>query len=135
MRLIPEYLIGIVTVYQEAEGEPYQGKVAVAEVIWRRTAQKFMSNGTVIGTCLRRLQFSGWNDNSPNRIRSMQVDTSDPVVNDCVHAWMEAERGSNLVPGCLHYYNPSLCDPTWARGAVVVAEIGHHRFIIPKEPT
>jgi len=27
MRLIPDYLIGIATVFQEAEGESYKGKV------------------------------------------------------------------------------------------------------------
>ena len=135
MRLIPDYLLGIVTVFQEAEGEPYEGKVAVAEVIQRRMRRKFMSDGTVVGTVLKKYQFSGFNTDSANRVRSFKIDTSDPIVNDCVRAWMEADRGSNLVPDAMHYYNPSLCDPAWARGAKVVAEIGAHRFVIPKEGT
>lgn len=129
MRLIADYLIGVVTVFQEAEGEPYEGKVAVAEVILRRTKRKFMSDGTVIGTCLRRLQFSGWNDNSPNRIRSLQIDTSVPAVNDCVRAWIEADKGSNLVPDCLHYYAHKIVSPPWTEGAEVVATIGNHTFV------
>ena len=32
MKLIADYLLGIVTVFQEAEGEPYEGKVAVADI-------------------------------------------------------------------------------------------------------
>lgn len=133
MRLVNDYLIGVVTVFQEAEAEPYEGKVAVAEVILRRTKRKFMSDGTVIGTCLRKYQFSGHNTDSRNRIRSFQIDTKDPNVNDCVRAWAEADRGSNLVPDCMHYFNPSLCAPAWAKGATVLAEIGRHRFVIPKE--
>lgn len=129
MRLITDDSIGIVTVFQEAEGEPYEGKVACAEVILRRTKRKFMSDGTVAGTCLRRLQFSGWNDNSPNRIRSLQIDTSNPVVNDCVRAWAEAEHGSNLAPECLHYFNAHIVNPPWAKDAEVVAVIGNHTFV------
>ena len=135
MRLIADYLFGIVTVFQESEGEPYEGKVCVAEVIQRRMKRKFMSDGTVVGTCLRRLQFSGWNDNSLNRIRSLKIDSSDPVVDECVRAWEEAQRGSNLVPDCLHYLNTKLADPPWARGAKVVRIVGNHTFIIPKEAT
>jgi N-acetylmuramoyl-L-alanine amidase len=135
MRLIPDHILGIVTVLQEAEGEPYEGKVAVAEVILRRTKRKFMSDGTVTGTVLRRLQFSGWNEDAANRIRSLKADTDDPLVRDCLKAWADAEAGSNLAPDCLNYYNPSLCDPPWARGAKIIAEIGAHRFVIPKEGT
>ena len=129
MRLIPDHIIGIITVFQEAEGEPYDGKVAVAEVILRRTKRKYMSDGTVVGTCLRRLQFSGWNSDAANRIRSMKADTHDLVVHDCVRAWADAEAGSNLVPECLHYLNPKVADPPWARGAEVVAVIGNHTFV------
>lgn len=129
MKLIADYLLGVVTVFQEAEGEPYRGKVAVAEVILRRTARKYMSDGTVIGTVLRRLQFSGMNSDSANRIRSFQIDTTDPNANDCVRAWMEAERGSNYAPDCLHYYNANLVSPAWAKNAEVVAVIGNHTFV------
>ena len=132
--MISEDSIGIVTVFQEAEGEPYEGKVAVAEVILRRTKRKYFSDGTVAGTVLRRLQFSGMNEDSANRVRSFKIDNTDnPIVQDCIRAWTEALAPSNRVPDCMHYFNPSLCDPAWARGATVVAEIGNHRFVIPKE--
>ncbi len=133
MKIIADYLLGIVTVFQEAEGEPLEGKRAVAEVIQRRMKRKFMSDGTVAGTVLKRLQFSGMNSDSANRIRSFKIDSSDPNVDDCVRAWHDAERGPDIVPGACHYFNPSLCSPKWARGATIVAQIGNHRFIIPKE--
>jgi spore germination cell wall hydrolase CwlJ-like protein len=46
-----------------------------------------------------------------------------------MRAWTEAEAGSSLAKGALHYYNPSLCNPSWAKGSEVLAEIGQHRFI------
>ncbi len=133
MRLIPDYLWGVMTVWQEARGEPFDGKVAVAEVILHRTKRKFCSDGTVASTCLWPLQFSGWNAKDPNRIKAATLNSMDPGVQDCVKAWCEAaDRGSNLVPEVMHYFNPAICSPDWAEGATVIAEIGNHRFIIPK---
>jgi len=129
MRLIADYLMGIVTVFQEAEGEPYEGKVAVAEVILRRTKKRYMSDGSVAGTVLRAWQFSGFNQDAKNRVRSFKIDTSDPAVDECVRAWVEADKGSELVPECLHYYNANLVHPKWAIGAEVVAVIGNHTFL------
>lgn len=132
MRIIPDYLIGVITVFQEAENQSYEGKRAVAEVIQRRTRNKFMSDGTVTSTCLRKYQFSGWNTDAPNRTRSMKIDTKMPMVDETVKAWLDAERGpEELVPGCMHYYNPSIADPLWAKDAIEVAVIGDHRFVIP----
>ena len=133
MRLIHDDLLGIVCVFQEAEGEPIEGKVAVAEVILRRTQRKYMSDGTVAGTVLRRLQFSGMNSNAPNRTRSFKVDDSDAKVLECVSAWQMAKQGSILAPGCLHYFNAHIVSPPWAKDAEVVAVIGNHTFVKVKE--
>ena len=133
MRLIPEDTLGIVCLFQETEGESYLGKVCVAEVILRRTKRKFSSDGTVAGTVLRKYQFSGMNTDSPSRIRSFKIDTDNPIVQECVKAWEEAKAGSNYVPDCLHYFNPSISNPYWGRDAKIVKEVGNHRFVIPKE--
>ena len=133
MRLISDDAFGIVCVFQEAEGEPYEGKVAVAEVILRRTNRKYMSDGTVAGTVLRKYQFSGMNSDAPNRIRAFQIDSDSPVVKECIKAWEQAKAGSNMTGNALHYFNPKIVTPKWSYGGEVVAEIGNHRFIIPKE--
>jgi N-acetylmuramoyl-L-alanine amidase len=131
VKLIPDYLWGVLTVWQEARGEPFAGKVAVAEVILRRTQKKFFSSGdSIASTCLWPLQFSGWNAKDPNRIKAAVLDTTDPDVQDCVKAWCEAaDRGSNLVPDALHYYNANIVNPPWAKDAEVVAVIGNHTFL------
>ena len=138
MRLVQDYLWGVITVWHEAQGEPYKGKVAVAEVILRRTKRKYMSDGTVAGTCLWPVQFSGWNahDATPKyreRIEGAKLDSSNPVVDECVRAWYEADRGGEIVPDCLYYYNASIVSPSWAKDAEVVAVIGNHTFVKLKE--
>jgi hypothetical protein len=44
----------------EAGGEPYEGKVAVAIVLLNRMALRYQSDGTAPGTVLRKDQFSGF---------------------------------------------------------------------------
>ena len=138
MRLISDVAWAVVTIWHEAQAESYAGKVAVAEVIRNRTKAKHMSDGTVPGTVLWPAQFSGWNahDATPKyreRIEGAKLDTNDHAVQDCLRAWASAEAGSNMVNGALYYYNPRLCDPVWARGAEIIAEIGGHRFVKLKE--
>jgi len=45
-------------IYQEAGGEPDEGKAAVARVVRNRMRRKFFSDGTVAGTVLAKDQFS-----------------------------------------------------------------------------
>lgn len=130
MRLVLDHTIGVVTVYQEAEGESLDGKTAVAEVILRRTARKFMSDGTVIGTCLKPMQFSGWNAAAVNRIRSLKIDDTDPIVQDCLKAWDRAVAGSTLTDDAVLYLNPKgvAALPQWANPDHYVCSIGSHDF-------
>jgi len=122
----------ILTIFQEAEGESYSGKVAVAEVILRRTQQKYFSDGTVASTCLWPWQFSGWNANSPNRVRSAKIDDTIPVVQECLAAWAEALTGSNFSHDALHYLNPKGMEhlPTWASADKYAVTVGRHDFYV-----
>jgi spore germination cell wall hydrolase CwlJ-like protein len=133
-KLIPDHLWAVVTIFMEAEGESFDGKVAVAEVIWKRTQQKFFSDGTVAGTCLKPYQFSGWNTKSPNRLRACQIDDESQSVKDCIAAWDEAINGSNHTKDAVFYLNPAVLTvagqplPTWADPDRYVCTIGHHDF-------
>jgi len=128
MRLISDDTLAAVTIMQEAEGEPYEGKVAVAEVIRNRTARKFFSDGTVAGTVLRPLQFSGMNSGSSNRVRTFKADDSSPIVQDCIKAWAAALAGSNTVQGAMHYVNLDIVRPSWVDQLRFVGKIGQHSF-------
>ena len=129
-RLISDVALAIVTIFQEAEGESLDGKTAVAEVILRRTNDKYSSDGTIASTCLRPFQFSGWSTGSTNRIRSVMIDDDNPVVKDCQTAWDRAVAGSNVSQGAVLYLNKTIVStlPTWANPDHYILSIGHHDF-------
>jgi N-acetylmuramoyl-L-alanine amidase len=136
MKLIPDASWGILTVFMEAEGESLEGKQAVAEVILRRTAMKFQSDGTIANTCLRPYQFSCWNSKSPSRTRAAKLTFDSEMGAECVRAWDRAVNGSNLTKGAVLYLNPLgvLVMPEWADERFKVAHIGSHHFYLDKLP-
>lgn len=129
-RVISDDAIATITIFQEAEGEPVAGKIAVAEVIHNRTLFKFMCDGTVADACLRAYQFSGFNSNSKNRVRSFLIDNENPRVLECLDAWHQAQGGSNTVRGAVLYLNPLLVPekPSWATPDHYICSVGHHDF-------
>ena len=143
MRLVPDHVWAIITIWHEAQAEPFAGKVGVAEAIRNRTEAKHMSDGTVAGTCLWPMQFSGWNahDATPKyreRIEGAKLDTNDPIVQDCIRAWSEAEAGSDTVKGAMYYLNEAVTIklygklPGWVARMDLVAEVEEHKFYKPK---
>lgn len=133
MRLITDRALAIITIWQEARGQTYHGKLAVASVIRNRMNARYSSDGTVAGTVLRPLQFSGWNTKDPNRTPSMMIDDTSPVVQECGRAWDESER-HETVNGAVLYYNPKIVpQPLWAKPDVakLVAREGDHDFFTP----
>lgn len=130
MRLVPDEVWAAITIVQEAAGEPYEGKVAVGEVIRRRTESHFQSDGTVAGTVLHSYAFSGWNT-KPDflRIRTAQLDDGDDVVQDALRAWRESES-SLVVPDAYYYCNLGVlpAKPAWATEAALVRQVGRHTF-------
>lgn len=132
MRLIPDTALAVVTIYQEARNQSHEGRVAVAEVIRNRMKAKYSSDGTVAGTVARKWQFSGWNTEDPNRVPSLKIDDDDPLVKECMRAWLEANNnGTNLAKGAVLYYSSDIPPPGWSTRARKVAEIGKHLFFVP----
>jgi len=131
-RLADSYpiLIAAITVFREAGGEPFAGKVAVARVIRNRTRPEFRTwPDTLEGVCLQKAQFSCWNPGDATSSRLPIRGTPDwACFLDCLRAVEESEI---LDPsdGATHYYNPKLADPPWAKRLRLLCEIGHHRFL------
>jgi len=134
LRLVPDNIWAILTIKAEAGGEPFAGKVGVAEVIRNRAAHQYNSDGTIPGTVLKRWQFSCWNTDDQNRIRVAMSDSEEFVVKDCAKAWQKALNGSNTVHGAVLYFNPGILarDPEWVAACEQVAQIGNHRFFVEK---
>lgn len=123
------------TLYGEARGEPWEGKIAVAWVVRNRVETDIHSDGKpdwwgegYEAVCLKPAQFTCWSDH--NRAALESVTPDDPVFRDCLAA--SAAVMSGLVPdptaGATHYCNPALADPDWAKAATKTARIGGHVF-------
>ena len=128
------------TLYGEARGEDRQGKIAVACVVLNRVKKQKMCGWRDIGgkriptidaTCLKRWQFSCWNENDPNRKIILNVSLDNKRFTEC---WEIAELAvadclPDITKGATHYYNPKACaQPNWAKGKTPCAVVGHHLF-------
>ncbi len=115
------------TVMAEAEGELYEGKVAVAAVIYNRARNPGWWGTTAIGVCLQRLQFSAWNDDNPRRNIIGEWDLGSPVFRDCMRAAVKA-IDYDPTDGADHYFAHDVVEPTWAEGLPRLV-IGNHTFV------
>ena len=108
-------------IYHESRGEPFWGKVAVAQVTLNRVRSAQYSN-TVCGVVYQHAQFS-WTLDRTKRIREDD-------------AWQEANKIAHAVlSGRLKlpnfnalYYHTHKVKPRWRKTKQVVATIGNHIF-------
>jgi spore germination cell wall hydrolase CwlJ-like protein len=115
--LVPPSLWAIMTILHEARNQSLNGMIGVAEVIRNRTEQKFFSDGTVISTVLRDRQFSGWNNQDPNRIICGKLEIDDPLVVMATKAWKIAiNNNTELTSGALFYHSKHMDPfPDWSK--------------------
>lgn len=124
------------TVLLEAEGEPFQGKLAVAWVIRNRMDQRRQGIHDVI---LARGQFSCWLEDYAGMRRARLTGIHPSVWHDCWRAASGAFFGDLDDPtdGATHYLNPTLTRelrpdhdlPGWYDPGLVTVAIGGHEFL------
>lgn len=126
-----DLMIAARTVWGEARGEPYDGKLAVACVMvnrWRRVDGQFARDDTLASACLRHLQFSAWNAGDPNFAALQRVQVDDQVFRECLRAVLVAvDAVADPTVGAVHYHAKGVL-PDWARGHRPSATIGGHLF-------
>ena len=140
-------------VWEEAQGEPYEGKVAVGRVIRNRMAAHYASDGTVSGTVLHKWAFSGfWAHMDHGAYRQFAFDQdqatagaetelaiakASPTWADCQKAWIDSAPGSGfmggpqfrkLTPDTVLYVNPLVAHPAWATADRFVCAVYRHSF-------
>ena len=131
-----DILIMAATIFGEARGEVYSGKVAVAWVIRNRAANPSWWGNSIASVCLKPYQFSCWNSNDPNSDKVKEFayakDLSDfldkPIYQECLLAALMVLRGKHPddTMGSTHYHTHSI-SPDWSKGKVGV-RIGNHKF-------
>ena len=118
--------LAALTIYLEARGESFAGKMAVAAVIRNRMNHKYHSDGTVKGTVLRAKQFEPWIRRSPKEVL---FNPGNRQMQQSLLAWNLVQDGRDVVRGAVLFYNPTLVDaPRWAQVNRKVAKIGGHEF-------
>jgi len=124
------------TIYGEARGKSFRGKVAVAHVIINRWKQDWRRHTTLAGVCTDPLQFSAWNPSDPNRKIIETVDLIEPVFLECCRAAVIAldPATPDETEGSTHYHTAAqpgwarTWPPAWAVGHDPVIEIDGHLF-------
>lgn len=110
------------TLWLEARGEGKVGIDAVASVIVNRAKK---SGKTMEYECLKPKQFSCWNDRKqvvPQKAKGKMWEYCKKVAKDMSCGRFVATTNAT------HYYNPSLCNPSWGKKLTDVVVIGKHRF-------
>ncbi|MBB5175108.1 cell wall hydrolase [Texcoconibacillus texcoconensis] len=106
-------------VQAEAKGENYEGKVAVAEVVFNRVDSSEFPD-SVYGVIMEEGQFepvtTGTINNSPD--------------SEAVEAVQEALEGTNLVNSALFFWNPTTATSRWLEDKTVVTQIDNHEFLV-----
>lgn len=122
------------TVYGEARGEAFAGKVAVARVMvnrWKSKLPAWSKDDTLASACLRHLQFSGWTESDPNYTAQYGAAFSDRGFLECWRAVLEAllmREGDDPTKNALHYH-ADYVTPNWVLpGHSPCVIIGRHKF-------
>ena len=119
----------------DAEGEPLEGKVAVAWVVRNRIADKRWPS-TCAGVILQDKQFSCLNDGNARRpvfmgalLPSQGGNFRDPIWRECrfvahgvLHDWLRDPTGG------ANHYNTLDCDPSYEKKMTLTKVIGNHEF-------
>lgn len=126
--MIPDDVWGILCVFAESRGEPYEGQVAVGNVIRNRMAKRFFSDGSVCSTVTFRKQFSWMNDQDQQRTRVLAARWEEAAMSTAARAWFESEHTNHVKDALL--YHADYVAPYWskAHGIELVVRIGRHLF-------
>ncbi len=108
-------------VQAESEGEPFNGKVAVAATVLNRVQSSCYPN-TIPGVIYQKehgYQYCPVRNSTINR----------PAGDAARKAVQEALRGKDPTSGGLSFYNPHMAANAWIRNRPVQTRIGNHVFV------
>jgi len=106
-------------VQAEAEGEPFEGKVAVADVVLNRVEHEQFPD-TIKDVIYQKNAFE------PVQNGSINEPASDEAVKAVEEALIDQDKNEEL----LYFYNPETATSDWIFSREVVKKIGNHSFAI-----
>lgn len=122
-------------IYHEARGEPVDGRVAVAQVVLNRVADRRFPDD-ICGVVKqgfqprrRDCQFSWWCDGRSDRPLDAQAWDESRRLAEAVLAG----RHKDPTGGALWYHADSVA-PKWGMSILPAGQIGRHKFYLPVDP-
>ena len=118
-----------IAIYFEAAGEPYAGKLAVAEVVMNRVESPRYPN-TPCDVIQQHKQFS-FVEEFGMEVPELKNALDQQAWQHGLYAAHKALSGAvyGLTDGAMHYYTPDKANPKWAESMTEVVQIGNHRFM------
>jgi len=110
-------------IHAEAEGEPYEGKVAVGAVVVNRVKSPNFPN-TIKGV-VYQVDELGFYQFSP--VEEGRLDYITPNK-DSLNAADDALAGTDPTGGALYFFNPAKISNTWLLSKSIIYKIGNHVF-------
>lgn len=135
-----KFALLVINLWRESRGEPFEGKLAVANVIRNRVnSSKFKQWGLGWdGVILHPFQFSSFNKPQKDKDGAWSFDPNafiipkldDPSMADCIKAAELVFTGKAIdnTQGATYYYALSIDPPEWAKDYVHTVTIGNHKF-------
>ena len=137
---LTEAQIMALTIYGEARGESYDGKVAVGSVILERVDHREWDGDTIHEVCLMPYQFSCYLPGDPNFhalkliaenwpskfMRSQVLQECYQVADGLIHG--DIPRTPEIAAAHCCQYKTVSCKASWAKNMRLVATINHHQF-------
>ena len=142
LKLIDGELLGL-TLYFEARGEPVQGIIAVGNVVRTRAKERKKDYKEIILTPktfgYEQFSYLNTNDSQYSKAVTMAQDfIAGKMPEDLTGALQECRwlaygiiNGSlrDNTKGANHYFNPKVCNPSWADKMTITCKIGNHVFL------
>jgi spore germination cell wall hydrolase CwlJ-like protein len=120
----------VLTLLGEARCQPEEGMTAIAQVILNRSREQ--RHLPVASIVLQPRQWSCWNNKRAFLRRSdALMGESETATNTAKALAFAICNGIDVMPDleANHYYNSSLCNPSWAKYGVDTVIIGDHTFM------
>jgi N-acetylmuramoyl-L-alanine amidase len=118
-------------IWGEARGESIRGKLAVAHVVLNRVKAKPCYGHSMKEVLLRASQFSCFNENDPNLVKILNLNSSNPDLAYCLAVADMALLVDNPDPsgGATHYHAAQV-KPSWVGSPQMafLCQIGNHLF-------
>lgn len=129
-----EYDIDILsrTIWGEAEGEIWMGKVGVAWTVRNRFSKRPLYGTSISSICLKSNQFSCWSNAFRSKVMA-SLTLDDVVFQECTLAAIAVLHGriSDPTDGATHFLNLAVLKrpPSWFDTKMITKKIGRHTFL------